>query len=261
MNRYLPAARVSEEVGSRHRLRLGWTTRAGECGLVRASTVAGLFDQVWMHTSGRRHEAVTAYAGTSVVWGRGTKGLVELALLRPPATVDGRGYALVTSEQDAVKWLNALGDSVGEALAAVRDRKGPGLLTRTAEARHRAALYDALLPPETRDANSVRQWIEERVAADQRIRALQLSDTPGMAMTREDAGFVELAALLIAGPGSAMPPTDDLLRARPLASWHLAASVTILADLIRQRCVAGIVYTREAFLVRDNQRPLRGSVE
>ena len=245
MNRYLPAARVSEAVGAPHGLRLGWTTKAGEYGWVRASTVAGLFDQVWVRTAGRRNEAVTAYAATSVTWGRGTKGVVELELLRSLATVAGRGYALVTSEQAANRWLDALSDSVDEVLTSLRDRRGPELLRRTAEARYGATAYDALLPPEIRDGGTLREWIERRVTADQRARARQLSETPGMVTTSEDGEFVDLAALVIAGPGSGTPGTEDLLRASPIASRHLAARVTILADLIRQRCVAGVVRSRQ----------------
>lgn len=248
VNRFLSADRVVESLGARHGFTLGWETKVGEFGLVRTSATESLFDQVWVHTSGRRHEAVTAYAGTSVVWGRGTKGLVELELLRALATVNTRGYALVTSGPAAERWLQVLGDTVDEALTLLRGRKGAELLHSTAEARHGAALYDALIPSSCQDTESLRAWLAKHVAEDEKKQARQLSTTAGLAMTANDTEFIEFAALVIAGPGASIPGTPDLLRASPIATPHLAARVTVLADLIKQRCVTGTVYSHESSL-------------
>ncbi len=242
MNRWLTPVRMAAALRQQGGFVLAWSTRVGETGFSRDWSTGDLFEQIWIHTSGRSDEALTAYAGISVVWGRAPKGLVELELLKALST-DERGYAEIASERDAQQWLATLALCAEPTLVSVRAKAAPRLLEATAEARRVASRYAALVPRDLDDIAGLRSWAQPDTLTDQQRLAEQLAGIPGLVMSNEDKDYVEVAALLIAGPGRHLPETPETLQASPIANPPAAWRVSILADLLKRR-----------FLERDSGR-------
>lgn len=234
MNLARDVNRILREFARDHSFELAWSTRAGDLGITRRSSQEGLFEQVWLTFAGAGKDAVTTYAAVSVVGGRGTKGLVELEVVRELATAEGRGYASIGSPAELSAWAAGLGAIMPARVKQLAQQVGPALLERTQTARQETKAWAQLIPPSAR-LHEIKAWAMSRLSGESQEAALRLADLPGVIVDEDERELYEVGALVITAAGADFPEAARLLNSNlltePEAMWRLQ----LLVDHLRTR--------------------------
>jgi hypothetical protein len=146
---------------------------------VRNSSLACLFDWIETHCSGRRQEAVGAYAGISVIGnGAPIKGLIENEILMEVAEDKERGWTEVLNDSDSIRWEQNLVRVAPIALQRLRERFGSCLLNATQNARRAAEAY--LLRLQCASPEGISHWYEAHPERGLRQQAEDIAKWPGI---------------------------------------------------------------------------------
>lgn len=221
------------------------TWRSGsDLGLVRPSTVNGLYEHVVIGSAGREGDAIYANVVISIVHhSLGTKGMGELRLVEEVAADAERGWTVMRTVEESRQWAQKLAEVAPRAVSALATDKGPALLARTAAARAAVGAHLKQLP-DTADLDALKTWLLGRLDADGPALARRLAEGPGVLQKAGAELLYEVACLAIVlfevrGQGSADAKLD------PLEDRELMWRIQLLVDRLEARKRSGDRLTAE----------------
>jgi hypothetical protein len=181
---------------------------------------ARLYEHLDIRFGGKRQEVAYAYTYASVTQWIGIKGLSEGDTLIDVAENKERHWTVVESLDQAKAWEKLLAELAPAALSKLCEEIGQELLTRTQQARYRAAAHLTRIDP-SRTFGEQLVAMERSVDARLLARANRVADWAGVVQVYDTIDIYRLASLLVlTGDEEASFINEDPLRCDPLM-WQL----------------------------------------
>lgn len=230
------AFRLLKLLGDERGFALAWQDPQ-ELGLVRASTVDGLHEQLLVSAAGRAGEALACEVAISITRRQlGTKGMCELEVVTDLATDLERGLTIVETGEQVELWEKGIAEIAPAAVGELAKRKGTALLARTEKARSAVQSYLKELPG-SEDLQELHAWLLARVPPDGVKGAQELAEAPGVLQKAgaELQYLVTCLTIVTFGLGG-----QDLakLKLDPVNDRELMWRIQLLADTLEARQLA-----------------------
>ena len=163
----------------------------------RASRFPDLFEQVWVNTQGKKHEAVAASVVIAVVNSNtATRGLFEEQHLTELNTHEFRAYSMVEKKSVALAWEQQLVRVASDAATKFSNSHAQALLQRTVEVRDLVRQYEFKIP-NSDSLFGLETSLKRKATAEQMHAASRLAEWPGVCLFRGGQVLYETACLVL----------------------------------------------------------------
>lgn len=195
----------------------------GGAEYARSSAIPELSEAIFYRFAGKEREAVTAHVRV-FVWS-GFPSIGEDRHIPDLETVPGRGYAIITTDLEAIAWERRLA-KVGPARAAeFAQEVGPGLLDRTRGAREATRAYLAAVEESGGWDAFKRAATPSRIEAAERVAESSLVTIP------DAQDLYHAASLAIVSFRDTVEKDDATLREmNPMRNTELAWRIDLLVN-------------------------------
>ncbi len=201
----------------------------------RASSVHGLYEQVWIVGLGKRGEAVACRFGIAAVSGGKlvVKGLGNTYHVPEIDEDNIHGFTEIACISEAKTWEQRLADLVNRKPEFFQ-MDADQLYDITSSARKAAHRYLDFLPNGTNiNFSDLKNFFLEKATQEQTIEATTIAEWPGVARVRKASHIYEIAALLILMYSEQVEDFKSLLDDRDyLSNQELFWRVQIIVDCI-----------------------------